>query len=142
MLGRSSSKPQRSSRNSVLPLDESSLRSLMQREAYTPSDFLGERGDSDFDYDAKALQKSDTLIRAEVSEILLRDSVVDSSDIEVTVKDGEVTLSGTVSNRHEKHHAAEILTHVAGVRDIQNQLRVLRSAYHEDGEQGFDAQRW
>lgn len=128
MLGRNMPPSPRIDRNE--PSDNS--RRPFDRERY--ESFAG--------FGPKNFQKSDESLREDVCETLLRDTVVDASDIEVKVVDGVVNLSGTVSNRHEKHHAEEIIARLAGVREIQNQLRVLRSAYHEEGDEGFDARRW
>ena len=49
---------------------------------------------------------------------------VDASDIEVEVKDGEVTLKGTVEERWMKRLAEDIAEVVPGVHDVHNQIRV------------------
>ena len=43
---------------------------------------------------------------------------------EVTVKDGEVTLSGTVEDRDAKRWAEDVAEHTGGVKHVQNNLRV------------------
>jgi hypothetical protein len=74
----------------------------------------------------KGYQRSDERINEDVCDRLTY-SVVDASDIEVKVSDGEVTLSGTVPNRWHKRQA-ENLADVPGVRDVHNQLRVDAAA--------------
>jgi hypothetical protein len=69
-------------------------------------------------------QRSDERVREMISESLADDDQIDASQIEVTVKNGEVTLTGTVSDRRTKREAEECACMVSGVRDIQNQLRV------------------
>jgi hypothetical protein len=49
----------------------------------------------------KGYRRSDDRIREDVCERLTRDDRVDASNIEVTVKDGAVTLSGTTHSRCE-----------------------------------------
>jgi osmotically-inducible protein OsmY len=49
---------------------------------------------------------------------------IDASEIEVTVKGCEVTLSGMVESRAIKRLAETMAETVPGVRDIHNQLRV------------------
>lgn len=71
--------------------------------------------------------RSDARIRDEVCELLANDPEIDATDIEVTVKDGEVTLSGTVDDRHTKRLAEHVLDDVLGVKDVHNQLRVARA---------------
>ena len=55
-------------------------------------------------------------------------SWLDASDIDVTVTDGEVTLTGTVWSREEKRRAEDIAESVPGVRHVQNNLRVGQSS--------------
>jgi hypothetical protein len=49
---------------------------------------------------------------------------IDATEIEVTVRQGEVTLSGTVESRAVKHLAETMAETVSGAKDIHNQLRV------------------
>ena len=49
---------------------------------------------------------------------------LDATDIEITVKGGEVTLEGTVSDRRSKRVAEEIVEGVRGVRDVHNRLTI------------------
>ena len=67
--------------------------------------------------------RSDDRIRDDVCECLMRHGQVDASEIEVRVKDGEVTLTGTVHRRDEKRLAEDAAENVPGVRDVHNQLR-------------------
>ncbi len=76
--------------------------------------------------------RSDDRIREDASDKLSDDPMVDASDIEVTVENGEVTLSGEVSSRQAKRQAEDCVDHVAGVRHVQNNLRVKAS-----GETGY-----
>src|SRR5687768_9699859 len=50
----------------------------------------------------RGYQRSDDRIREDVCERLSDDPQIDASNMEVTVKTGEVTLSGTVSSREDK----------------------------------------
>ena len=69
-------------------------------------------------------QRSDERIRELVCESLTDDDQIDASRIEVAVEDGEVTLSGSVDDRHAKRDAEDCACSVVGVRDVQNLLRV------------------
>lgn len=69
-------------------------------------------------------QRSDERIRELVCESLTDDDQIDASRIEVTVTGGEVTLTGSVDDRHAKRDAEDCACSVAGVRDVQNLLRV------------------
>ena len=72
----------------------------------------------------KGYKRSDERIKEDVSEHLTHDAWVDASEIEIEVKDGEVTLTGTVQNRDEKRRAEDAVERVSGVRDVHNQIRV------------------
>lgn len=72
----------------------------------------------------KGYVRSDGRIRELVCDDLMDDPWVDASGIEVTVKDGEVTLSGTVENRDAKRWAEDIAERAGGVKHVQNNLRV------------------
>ena len=74
----------------------------------------------------KNYQRADERIREDVCERLTMDHDVDATDIEVTVRDGVVTLDGTVNERHAKRIAEDICESVRGVKDVQNNLRVAR----------------
>lgn len=68
--------------------------------------------------------RSDERIHEEACERLTRHGQVDASDIELEVKDGEITLNGTVDSRREKRMAEDALETVSGMREIHNRLRV------------------
>jgi osmotically-inducible protein OsmY len=59
-----------------------------------------------------------------LSEQLARHPRIDASDIEVGVENGEVTLTGTVSDRQSKRMAEDIAENVYGVSDVQNRIRI------------------
>jgi hypothetical protein len=79
----------------------------------------------------RGYRRSDDRIREEVCECLTNDEYIDASDIEITVKDCEVTLSGTVDSRQAKRHAEDLAEQISGVRDVHNSLRVNREAGNE-----------
>jgi osmotically-inducible protein OsmY len=72
----------------------------------------------------KNYTRSDDRIREDVSDRLTDDPLVDASDIEVSVSNQEVTLSGTVASRNERRLAEEVAEQVSGVKYVQNNLRV------------------
>lgn len=72
----------------------------------------------------KGYARSDDRIREDVCDCLTDDPMLDAGEIEVQVKNGEVTLSGTVSDRLAKRHAEDMIERVSGVRDVQNNIRV------------------
>ena len=69
-------------------------------------------------------QRSDERIKEAVCEALADHDDIDASNIDVAVKGGEVTLSGTVDDRRTKRLAEECVECVRGVKDVQNQLRL------------------
>lgn len=75
----------------------------------------------------KGYQRSDGRIREDVCDRLTDAPFLDASDIEVSVNNGEVTLSGTVPNREQKRRSEDLIERVRGVREVYNHLRVSRA---------------
>jgi len=69
-------------------------------------------------------QRSDERVREDVCAYLSAHPGIDTSDMEVTVSNGEVTLEGTVDDRFEKRMAEDLAEAVPGVRDVHNRLRL------------------
>lgn len=76
----------------------------------------------------KGYQRTDERIREEICELLSDDFQIDASEISVEVKDGIVTLEGTVQDRAQKHRIEDIADNCSGVKDVHNSLRVVRQA--------------
>ena len=74
----------------------------------------------------KGYTRSDEKIKEDVEERLYHDSFIDASDIEVTVNDGEVTLTGTVDHKKTRRRAEDCADAVAGVKDVSLNLKVNR----------------
>ena len=72
----------------------------------------------------KGYRRSDQRMQDDVSDRLTDDRYLDASEIEVAVKDGEVTLSGFVFRREDKRRAEDLAEHVSGVTHVQNNLRL------------------
>jgi osmotically-inducible protein OsmY len=72
----------------------------------------------------RGYQRSDERVREEICERLTQDPWIDASDVEVSVRGGEVTLTGNVRDRGDKRHAEDLTERVSGVRDVHNNLRV------------------
>jgi osmotically-inducible protein OsmY len=72
----------------------------------------------------KGYKRSDQRLEEEINDRLMADDRLDAYDVQVKVKDGEVTLSGTVPDRQSKRRAEDIADQVMGVRDVMNQIRV------------------
>jgi osmotically-inducible protein OsmY len=72
----------------------------------------------------RGYQRSDERIREEINDRLTEHDQLDASNLEVSVKDGEVTLTGSVDDRRDKRLAEEIAEKAQGVRDVMNQVKV------------------
>lgn len=72
-------------------------------------------------------RRSDERIRDEACDALTRHGHVDATGIRVEVRDGEITLEGTVESRREKRLAEDAVDSLPGVRDVHNRLRVVES---------------
>lgn len=72
----------------------------------------------------KGYQRSDERIRDDVNDRLSDDHWVDASDVEIEVKDGEVTVTGMVDSREAKRRIEDIVESISGVKHCQNNLRI------------------
>jgi hypothetical protein len=72
----------------------------------------------------RGYQRSDDRIREEVCERLTDDDYIDASDVEVTVSDCEVALSGHVRTREQKRRAIDIAEDVSGVHHVRSGLKI------------------
>lgn len=70
--------------------------------------------------------RSDERIKEDINDRLSDDPFVDASDIDVTVSNGEVTLTGTVDHRSTKRRAEDLAEAVSGVKNVENRLRVAQ----------------
>lgn len=72
----------------------------------------------------KGYRRSDDRIFEDVCDRLMEDGSIDAGDIEVSVSENEVTLTGAVSDRYEKRRAEDCADSVSGVQHTQNNLRI------------------
>lgn len=70
-------------------------------------------------------QRTDAQLLDSVCERLASDLRLDTGDVTVTVKDGEVTLEGIVSDRAMKRAIEDAVDAVHGVRDVANRVKVM-----------------
>lgn len=84
----------------------------------------------------KGYSRSDTRIQEDVNDRLMEAWDLDPSDIEVKVKDGEVTLTGSVDSRNDKMQAEDLADSVLGVKEVVNQLRVKRNKSDQSSRSG------
>ena len=72
----------------------------------------------------KNWRPSDERIRETVNELLTDHDGIDPTDVEVTVENADVTLTGEVGSRWEKRLAEDIAASCRGVHDVHNRLKV------------------
>ncbi|MGE5469684.1 MAG: BON domain-containing protein [Bacteroidota bacterium] len=66
----------------------------------------------------------DTGITTKVKTAFVADKKVDAMDIKVTTYKGVVTLTGMADSRAEIDRAVELAKNVAGVKSVQNDIRL------------------
>jgi osmotically-inducible protein OsmY len=71
-------------------------------------------------------RRSDDKIQEEILELLTHNADLDASEVELHVEGGEVTLTGTVDSRDAKWLTEDLVNSVAGVREVNNRLKVAR----------------
>jgi hyperosmotically inducible protein len=69
---------------------------------------------------------SDDLIYNLVRQKLAGDSVVKGGALTVDVKDGVVTISGSVQSEKQKDKAERLAHRVKGVKSVTNQIKVVK----------------
>jgi len=74
----------------------------------------------------RGYQRSDDRIREDVCELLTRHGEIDASEMDVDVRAGTVILRGTADSGRTRRLAEELVEELAGVHDVQNELRVRR----------------
>ncbi|MDF2693126.1 MAG: hypothetical protein K0S65_1509 [Labilithrix sp.] len=74
--------------------------------------------------DSKAARRSDERIKVDTIDAMWHRRDLDSTDIEVSVKEAQVMLEGTVVDRRSKRVATEVALGVPGVRSVANRLEV------------------
>lgn len=88
---------------------------------------------------AKNYTRSDDRIREDLNEQLMDADDIDASDVSIEVKDGVVTLSGSVEQRRIKHRIEDMADDCSGVKDVKNDIRVQsRSDWPYDKQQVSD----
>ena len=88
----------------------------------------------------KGWHRSDDRIREDINERLSDHPDIDASEIEVKVNNGEVTLTGTVDERHVKRMAEDVAQGVSGVQEVHNQLRVQQTTSVSQGSSSGSTQ--
>lgn len=105
--------------------DEPDRRNFWERAGDRVASWLGEgdhRGHGPSGY-----KRTDAKISEDAHDRLTDDPWLDASGIAIQVDGGEITLSGTVTERAGKHRAERLVEDLAGVTHVQNNLRVRRN---------------
>lgn len=79
-------------------------------------------------------RRSDERVLRDILESLAENEAIRSGEIDIVVRDGEVTLTGTVADRATRKQAEFCVASVTGVRDVTNQLRIEFSPEIQDEE--------
>jgi hypothetical protein len=116
--------------------DRGFVRRFNRNDSFAPGDFrnterrtgIFQNRGRFFGKGPKGWKRSDERIKDEVSESLYRDYEIDASEIEVEVKDGVVTLNGSVDSRYSKRSAEECIENLSGVVDVHNRLRIAENS--------------
>jgi hypothetical protein len=103
---------------------EGSWSEFPERQSYFPRAMMGRPISRIFHRPPRNYRRSDELIRDEICKKLAMTPEIDATDVDVIVKDGEVTLRGTVDDRFEKRLVEDIIENTFGVRDLLNEVRV------------------
>ncbi len=76
--------------------------------------------------------RNDELLKEKVCELFLMNPDLNPGDIDVSVKDGVVTLEGRVHRREDRHLAEDLAHDISGVKDVINNLS-RRKEYEGSG---------
>ena len=72
----------------------------------------------------KNFKRTDDRIKEMINDSLTDDWQVDASDIEVSVSNGEVILTGYVNDRAQKRKAEDLVEGISGVTHIENRIKI------------------
>ncbi len=76
------------------------------------------------------MSKSDLQLKTDIEEELRWDPMINEAAVGVTVKNGKVSLMGTVDTYAEKWAAEDATRRVSGVRGVTQDLKVALRAEH------------
>lgn len=81
-----------------------------------------------------AEDRPDSDIESDVREALLQNPATETYEVQVSVDDGTVTLTGTVESWQEKNLAERVAKGVRGVSEIENNIRIDYESERPDYE--------
>lgn len=106
--------------------DQDSQKELQSSEIDIPT-FRPHFDDARFgSTSSKDEPRSDRSIAAELTQHLEMEADINTVDVEVIVKNGEVTLKGNVRDKKMKRFVEEQVARCSGVKDIYNDLHLKR----------------
>ena len=79
-------------------------------------------------------KRSDNRIEEDINDRLTQHGMIDATEVEVTVQNGEVTLRGNVDRREAKRLAEDIAESVFGVKDVNNQIKIKQRTDWEENK--------
>ena len=80
----------------------------------------------------RSYKRSDNRIEEDINDRLTQHDMIDASDVEVNVQNGEVTLRGHVDRREAKRLAEDIAESVFGVKEVHNQIKIKQTGETEE----------
>ena len=89
----------------------------------------------------KIPSRSDDEIRNDIAAALLYDAATDSYELKPTVKDGVVTLTGTVPSYREKLLAEYVAKGVKGVKEVRDSITLKGKSERSDSEIAGEVKR-
>jgi len=87
------------------------------------------------------VDRKDGDIRQDIQSALLMDPAADSYEVGVEVDNGKVTLTGSVESWAEKRLCAHVAKGVKGVKDLENDIRIVYETDRMDSEIKADIER-
>ncbi len=81
---------------------------------------------------ARTDRREDFAVEGDISFNLETDATTEGFELEVNVKKGVATLTGSVHSWYQKAHAESVASRVRGVRDVVNQIVVLQPEWRSD----------
>lgn len=80
----------------------------------------------------KGYTRSDERIKDDLCERLYHTEDVDVGEVTIEVRDGTITLEGSVPERRMKHRIEDIAEQCIGVHDVENRIRIVRGEHAGD----------
>lgn len=87
----------------------------------------------------KGYVRSDERIKEDLCERLMQVEDFELEDVSIEVKDGKVTLDGSVPERTMKHRIEDVACYCMGVKEVENRMRISRDQPARSDEQGSQA---